>query len=79
MKLDLGQRDYELAEAITTLLIAVSRYGNDDGEPRPTPARLATLTEVTALVADGVAERVGNINGKDASKQFRKRLAAEGE
>ena len=76
---DPGQREHELADALVTLIIAVSRYGGSARKPRDTKARLATLQHVTILVADGVAERVGAIGGRRAAAAFRARLSNNGE
>lgn len=73
---DPGQREHELADALTTLLIAVSRYGSSARKPRDTKARLDTLQHVTILVADGVTERVAAIGGKRAAAAFRARLSS---
>jgi hypothetical protein len=76
--LDPGQREYELAEAIMTLIVAASRYAGGNKRPRPTSARLYTMAEITALLADGTAERIGKIKGKAAAKKFRKRIGFHG-
>jgi hypothetical protein len=73
--LDPGQREHELVDALVTLLIAVSRYGNDDANVRPIAERLATIAYITALIADDVARRIGNINGKEAERAFRRRFS----
>jgi len=70
--LDPGQRDHELAKALVTLLIAVSRYGTNDKHARPTVERLAVITEIATLLADGVAERISAISGEQAAADFRK-------
>lgn len=51
--LDPGQREYEPAETIVTLIVAVSRYGTDEKRARSTAQRLFTITEITAVVAGG--------------------------
>ena len=73
--LDPGQREPELSDALLTLLIAMSRYAGGNKRARPTAARLATMAEVAVRIANGVAERIGKLNGKDAAKEFRRRLA----
>jgi hypothetical protein len=56
---DQGQREYELADAVLTLLIAASRYsGASDAD------RIIVLKRVTKLVARSVAERARNIATK---------------
>ena len=67
---DLGQREHELADAVLTLLIAVSRFGSKDDADR-----LAVLEQVAQHLADGVAERVCALRGVEAGQQFRKALA----
>lgn len=67
---DLGQREHELADAVLTLLIAVSRLGSKDDADR-----LAVLEQVAQHLADGVAERVCALRGVEAGQQFRKALA----
>jgi hypothetical protein len=71
---DPGQREHELSEALVTLIIAVSRYGQDDVTPRPTADRLASLERIAILVAEGVEERIANISGAAAARAFRKEL-----
>jgi hypothetical protein len=70
-RLDPEQREHELADAMLTLLIAVSRYGSGDKRPRPTAKRLATLEQVTALVAAGVGERIRAVRGKKTAANVR--------
>ena len=65
-----GQREHELADAVLTLLIAVSRLGSKDDADR-----LAVLEQVAQHLADGVAERVCALRGVEAGQQFRKALA----
>jgi hypothetical protein len=72
--LDPFQREYELADAIVTLFIACSRYGNSNKQARDTAERFVTLQHVTVLVAHEVAERVYAVRGKDAAAAFRKVL-----
>jgi hypothetical protein len=72
--LDPFQREHELADAIVTLMIAASRYGDSDEQARDTAERFATLQHVTVLVARDVAERVHALGGKDAAAAFRKTL-----
>ena len=74
-RLDPDQRQHEFADALLTLNIAVSRYGSDDRRAQPTARRLAVIAEIAALIANEVAERLGNIAGKEAERKFRKRLA----
>ena len=62
-------------EALLTLLIACSRYGINDARPCSTADRLETIERVTHLVADKVAERIRNLRGQHAAKQFRVRLS----
>jgi hypothetical protein len=69
---DPAQREHEVAEALLTLLIAVSRYGTR--KPRKTKARTASLERIVALVVAGVEERVRNIRGNKTATDFRTRL-----
>ena len=70
--LDLGQREHELAEALITLLIAVSRYGSR--KPCKAKVRLCSLERIVAQVVDGVEERVRNIRDDKAAAGFRARV-----
>jgi hypothetical protein len=72
--LDPGQREHELSEALVTLLIAASRFGDDNDAVRPTADRLDLVAHVTLLVAHEVAERVRALRGKEAAAAFRKAL-----
>jgi hypothetical protein len=72
--LDPFQCEHELADAIVTLLIACSRYGNSDEQARDTAERFATLQHVTVLVAHEVAGRVRDLRGEDAAAAFRRAL-----
>jgi hypothetical protein len=72
--LDPRQREHELSEALTSFLIAVSRYGGNNTRPRLTAKRLDSLQHITVLVAHAIAERVHNISGKKAAAGFRKAL-----
>jgi hypothetical protein len=74
-RLDHGQRESELSKALFLLIVAVSRYGNDDEQAQPTPARLAVIAQIAALVADEVAARIGRLQGREAERKFRTRLA----
>jgi hypothetical protein len=78
--LDPGQREYELADALMTLVIAVSRYNNSAAVDRATPTaeRLVFLRRLTTLLAQGVAERVEKLEGKPAAAEFRKGLGKRG-
>jgi hypothetical protein len=73
--LDPNQRDHELGEALLTLLIAISRYGNNEKVARPTPARLATMEELAVLIVNGVAARLRKIAGEQAEARFRARVS----
>jgi hypothetical protein len=72
--LDPHQAEHELAEAIITLLIAVSRYGTNDRRARPTAKRLATIEHIAMLVVGEIAEHIDNINGKTAARRFKARI-----
>ena len=67
-----------MADALTTLLIAASRYGRSPVKGRSTNERLAFLQQLTALLARGVAERVQNLESKQAAVEFRKGLGKRG-
>jgi hypothetical protein len=75
---DPWQREHELSEAILTLLIACSRYGDGDASIRSTEDRLALIQHVTLLLADQVAVRVRCLRGKGAASAFRKALGRRG-
>ena len=62
------QREHELANAVVTLLIAVSRYGG-----RSDADRLAVLQHI-ALVAYELAERVRDVRGVAGAAAFRRAL-----
>ena len=64
------QREHEMCDALLRLLIAHSRYAtNSDAE------RLPLVAHIVVLLAHEIAERVHNINGKEAGRAFRKALA----
>jgi hypothetical protein len=67
------QREFELADAVLTLLIAASRCGG-----RSDADRDAILQHVTVLVAARVAERVHRLRGKEAAAALRKALGRRG-
>ena len=67
------QREQEMCDALLRTLIAHSRYGaSTDAD------RLPLIEHIVVLLAHEVAERVHNINGKDAAKAFRKALSRKG-
>ena len=70
---DPGQREHELSDALTTLLIAVSRYGG-----RSDADRLELIQHLTVLLAHGIADRVRLMCGTEAASAFRKALAGKG-
>jgi hypothetical protein len=70
---DPWQREHEMCEGLLRLLIAHSRFA-----VRPNADRLGLIAHITILLAHEVAERVHNINGKDAAKSFRRALARKG-
>jgi hypothetical protein len=62
-----------MADGILRLLTAHSRYAtNADAD------RLPLIQQFVVLLAREVAERVHNINGKEAGRAFRKALARKG-
>jgi hypothetical protein len=68
------QREHEMCDALLRTVIAHSRYAS-----RTDADRLGLIAHITILLAHEVAERVHNINGKDAARAFRKALARTGQ
>jgi hypothetical protein len=64
------QREHEMCDALLRTLIAHSRYA-----VRRNADRLGLVAHITILLAHAVAQRVHNINGKDAANAFRRALA----
>jgi hypothetical protein len=71
--LDPNQREHELADALLTLIIALSRYGDNDQQAQ-LRARLAVIAAIAVQIADEVAARIGKLEGEAAAQQFRGRL-----
>jgi hypothetical protein len=74
MNPDPFQREHEIADALTRLLIAHSRYGADSD-----PERLPLIERITILLAQAIGERVESIRGKQAGREFREMLARKQE